>query len=280
MALVPFDDRDGWIWWDGALVPWREREAARADAWAALCQRRVRRRTGLCRQHLPPARPHRSADQLRPHPGLRDPVHGGADRRRLQGDAGGEQPDRRLCAPDRLARLGDAGGFRAADEDPPRDRRLAVAQLFRRRPHDRHPARHGGVEASLAGHRADRRQGHRPLHDRHAVQAQGGGRGVRRCADAGLARTGGGGDRGQHLLRHGRRYPYADAGLLPGRHHAPIGDEHRQAASDEGGGAADRRLRDRPGERGVPGRHRRRGDAGARDRRPSTSRRRGSPRRC
>jgi len=24
MALVPFDDRDGMIWWDGALVPWRE----------------------------------------------------------------------------------------------------------------------------------------------------------------------------------------------------------------------------------------------------------------
>ena len=24
MALVPFDDRDGWIWWDGALVAWRE----------------------------------------------------------------------------------------------------------------------------------------------------------------------------------------------------------------------------------------------------------------
>ena len=24
MELVPFDDRDGWIWWDGALVPWRE----------------------------------------------------------------------------------------------------------------------------------------------------------------------------------------------------------------------------------------------------------------
>ncbi|HEX4261137.1 MAG TPA: branched-chain amino acid aminotransferase [Acetobacteraceae bacterium] len=24
MALVPFDDRDGWIWWDGQLVPWRE----------------------------------------------------------------------------------------------------------------------------------------------------------------------------------------------------------------------------------------------------------------
>lgn len=24
MALVPFDDRDGWIWWDGKLVPWRD----------------------------------------------------------------------------------------------------------------------------------------------------------------------------------------------------------------------------------------------------------------
>ncbi len=24
MASVPFDDRDGFIWWDGALVPWRE----------------------------------------------------------------------------------------------------------------------------------------------------------------------------------------------------------------------------------------------------------------
>lgn len=24
MALVPFDDRDGWIWMDGAFVPWRE----------------------------------------------------------------------------------------------------------------------------------------------------------------------------------------------------------------------------------------------------------------
>jgi branched-chain amino acid aminotransferase len=24
MAVVPFDDRDGWIWWDGKLAPWRE----------------------------------------------------------------------------------------------------------------------------------------------------------------------------------------------------------------------------------------------------------------
>ena len=24
MALVPYDDRDGWIWMDGAFTPWRE----------------------------------------------------------------------------------------------------------------------------------------------------------------------------------------------------------------------------------------------------------------
>src|SRR5947209_39025 len=24
MALIPYDDRDGWIWLDGELVPWRE----------------------------------------------------------------------------------------------------------------------------------------------------------------------------------------------------------------------------------------------------------------
>jgi branched-chain amino acid aminotransferase len=24
MALVPFDDRDGFIWWDGKMIPWRE----------------------------------------------------------------------------------------------------------------------------------------------------------------------------------------------------------------------------------------------------------------
>jgi branched-chain amino acid aminotransferase len=24
MALVPFDDRDGWIWWEGRLIPWRD----------------------------------------------------------------------------------------------------------------------------------------------------------------------------------------------------------------------------------------------------------------
>src|SRR3984957_17452972 len=24
MAIIPFDDRDGFIWWDGKLIPWRD----------------------------------------------------------------------------------------------------------------------------------------------------------------------------------------------------------------------------------------------------------------
>ena len=24
MAVIPFDDRDGFIWYDGALLPWRD----------------------------------------------------------------------------------------------------------------------------------------------------------------------------------------------------------------------------------------------------------------
>ena len=90
--------------------------------------------------------------------------------------AGGERADRRVCAADRLARHGDAGGGGAADEDPSGDRRLAVAELFRRRPDGGHPAGDGGVEAALAGDRADGVEGDRALHDRHDVEAPGGGR--------------------------------------------------------------------------------------------------------
>ncbi len=24
MTMIPFDDRDGWIWWNGSLIPWRD----------------------------------------------------------------------------------------------------------------------------------------------------------------------------------------------------------------------------------------------------------------
>ena len=68
------------------------------------------------------------------------------------------------------------------------------------------------------------RQGGRPLHDLHAVQACGRSQGLCRRDDARLARPGRRSDRRQHLLRQGRRDPHAGPGLLPGRHHPPDRD--------------------------------------------------------
>ena len=59
----------------------------------------------------------------------------------------------------------------------------------------------------------------RPLHDLHHLQARGRAQRLRRRADVRLARPDRGGDRRQRLLRQGRRHPYADARLLPRRHH-------------------------------------------------------------
>ena len=191
MELVPFDDRDGWIWWDGALVPWRDAKLhvlTHGLHYASAVFEGERAYAGnifRLREHT---------DRLinsAPHPGVRDPVLGRADRRGVRRGAGGERADRRLCAADRLARLGDAGGGGAGHQDPPGDRGLAVAELFRRRSDGGHPDGDGGVEAALAGDRADRVEGDRALHDRHAVEAHGGAAGLRRCADAGLARAGG-----------------------------------------------------------------------------------------
>ena len=141
MALVPFDDRDGWIWWDGALVPWRDAKLhvlSHGLHYASAVFEGERAYSGnifRLRDHTD-----RLINSGR-HPGLRDPLHRRADRRRLQRGAGRQQPDRRLCPPDRLARQRDAGGVRAAHQDPSGDRRLALAELFRRRPHEGHPAR-------------------------------------------------------------------------------------------------------------------------------------------
>ena len=58
--------------------------------------------------------------------------------------------------------------------------------------------------------------------------------GYRRRADARLARAGGRGNRRQCVLRAGRRAAYAAARLFPRRNHAPHRDRVRQAARAEG----------------------------------------------
>ena len=81
-------------------------------------------------------------------------------------------------------------------------------------------------------------QGGRALHDLHDVKARGRGRGLRRRADARLARPARRGHRRQHLPRHQWRAAHPDTGLLSERHHPPDRDRPRQKARDQGDRAA------------------------------------------
>ena len=147
-------------------------------------------------------------------------------------------------------------------QDQRRDRGLGMGRLLQRpAAHPRH------LRAAGAQHRPGARQGRRALHDLHHLQARRRGQGLRRRADAGLSRLRRRDDRRQSVLRHRRRDPYPHARLLPQRHHPAHGDRPRpearlqrdRAAHPPGG--ADRGTGD------LRDRHRRRGDAGARDRR-------------
>ena len=267
MALVPFDDRDGWIWWDGALVPWRDAKLhvlTHGLHYASAVFEGERAYAGnifRLREHT--ERLINSARIL----GFEIPYTRRADRRGVQRGAGGERPDRCLCAADRLARLGDAGGGGAAHEDPSGDRRLAVAELFRRRPDGGHP--HGMAEWS-----ARRREtaptaveGDRPLHDRHAVEAP---RRAEGYADALMLDW-----RGRVAETTGANIFF----VMDGELHTPTPDCFLDGITRRSVMSLARRQqikvveraiecpRDRPGDRGVPRRHRGRGDAGARDRR-------------
>ena len=175
MELVPFDDRDGWIWWDGALVPWRDAKLhvlTHGLHYASAVFEGERAYAGNIFR-------------------LRDHTDRLINSARILGFEIPFTADQIDAACDEvLAANGLTDAYvrpiawrgsemlavaAQAHEDPPGDRRLAVAELFRRRPDERHPAWHGGVEAALTGDRADRGEGDRALHDRHHVQAQGGG---------------------------------------------------------------------------------------------------------
>ena len=41
MTLIPFDDRDGFIWFDGELVEWRKATTHVLESWLALCELRL-----------------------------------------------------------------------------------------------------------------------------------------------------------------------------------------------------------------------------------------------
>ena len=173
MELVPFDDRDGWIWWDGELVPWR-------DARLHVLQHGLHYASAVFEGERAYA-----GNIFR----LRDHTERLIESARILGFEipwTAEQIDAAcnavlaangltdgVCAADRLARDRDAGGCGAAHEDPFGDRRVAVAELFRRCSDGGDPDGDGGVEAALTGDCADHVEGDRALHDRHACRSTG-----------------------------------------------------------------------------------------------------------
>ncbi len=104
----------------------------------------------------------------------------------------------------------------------------------------RRQARHRQVEAPRARDDPVPRQGRRPLHDLHHVQARGRGQGLLGRDDVRLSRLRGRGDGRQHLLRQGRRGAHAPARLLPQRHHPADRHRHAEGPPDQGARAPHR----------------------------------------
>ena len=260
----PYDDRDGWIWFDGELVPWREANVhvlTHALHYASSVfegQRAYGGEIFKLTEHSERLR--KSAAIAR----LRNPVERRGDRRRLPRGAGRQRPRRRLYAPARLARLGADGRLRRSgprSTSPSPAGTGAIISARRRSARGcrldispwRRPAPYTApTESKAAG-----------LYmictlARHAAQAKGYDDALMFDWRGQVAE----GDRRQRLLRQRRRAAHADARLLPRRHHPPDRDRprppprHRGArAGDLAGGAGELRA-------DVPDRQRRRGRAG------------------
>ena len=134
----------------------RTPRSACADAWAALCQRRVRGRARLWRRDLQVHRAFRAAEALGAASSTsRFPIRSPRSTppsgwcSRSNGQQG------RLCPPDRLARLARDGRLGAEQHDPPRHRDLGVAELFRSgAAAEGHPARPRRISPARSAHRA------------------------------------------------------------------------------------------------------------------------------
>ena len=131
MATVPYDQRDGFIWLNGKLVPWHDARLhvlTHGLHYASAVFEGKRAYDGeifKLTEHT--QRLHESAKIL----DFDIPYSVG--RARQGGARGGprQQADRRLCPPDRLARQRADGRLGAADQDQCRHRRLGLGLLFR-----------------------------------------------------------------------------------------------------------------------------------------------------
>ena len=229
---VPFDQRSDLIWFDGKLVPTADCKISvlTHGLHYASCVFEGERAYGgeIFRGH----RAFRAAQALGQHPRFRNSLFGRRDRRRQAAGAGEERPEGRLCAADRLARLRAARRLGAEQQDPSRHRHLGMAELFRPGAAAQgHPPRPRRVPPARSEDRAVPRQGRRPLHDLHHLQAPR--RAPRLCRrhDARLAGPRRRMHRRQHLLHQGRQDPHPDRRLLPRRHHARDRDRRSRAGT-------------------------------------------------
>ena len=173
MSIVPFDDRDGFIWYDGQLVPWREAKLhvlTHALHYASCVFEGERVYGG-------------SVFQLDEHNerlinsarilGFEVPAAWTSSTAATQRGHRLKQHRRRLCPADRLARRRADGRRGAGDQNPPGDRGLGMAGLFLARgARQGHPHEMGEMGAPGAAYRADPGQGGRALHDLHDVEAR------------------------------------------------------------------------------------------------------------
>ena len=216
MSMLPFDDRDGFIWYDGRLVALARGQAACADPRRCIMRAACSKASGSITARVFRLDDHNerlisSARIL----GFEVPASMDDLARATQRAGCRQQDSRRLCPADRLARRRADGRLGAGDQNPPGARRVGLAGLFLARgARQGHPHEMGAVGAPGAAYRADPGQGRRPLHDLHDLEARRRGRWLRRRADARLARPARRGHRRQSLPRHQRRIAHADAGLL------------------------------------------------------------------
>ena len=153
MAIIPFDQRDGWIWFNGEFVPWKEAKVhvlthgLHYGSSVFEGERAYGGEIFKSTEHSDPL--HESAEimdfeipySVEELNAAKDKVVRAQWRRRP------------VCPPRRLARLGDDGGLRPEQQDPRRHRHLGLALDVRPRDQDEgHQARHRRITAGPTRH--------------------------------------------------------------------------------------------------------------------------------
>ena len=275
MSAIPFDQRDGIIWFDGKIVPWRTPSST-------YCRTACIMRSACSRASAPMAatissrREHSERLRGRPRSSISRSPTSVAEldaAKPLVLDKNGLKDA--YVRPVAWRGSRDDGRRGPAQHHPRGHRHLGMAEHVRRGPEDEgHPARHRRLPparsarprpatskaaglymiCTISKHRAERKG----YADALMLDWQGR---VAECTGANV-----------FFIKDGV-HPHADRRLLPRRHHAPDGDRPRQAPRHRGDRAADHAGGARQLRRVLHHRHGRRGDAGLRDRPLHASRR-------